>query len=69
MGELLDVCELLCTPETSAVVVLRYPRHWKCRKIGKGRLLFTRFSEADVCMAAIRGTAGFPWDPHEGVQW
>ena len=44
MGELLDICDLLYTPETSAVVVLRYPRYWKCSKIGKGKLLFTRSS-------------------------
>lgn len=37
LGQLLDICEMLYTPESSMVVVLKYPRYWKCTKIGKVR--------------------------------
>lgn len=33
--ELLDLCELLYAPESSMIVVLKYPRYWKCTKVGK----------------------------------
>lgn len=35
LGELLEICELLYSPESSMVVVLKYPRYWKCDKVGK----------------------------------
>ena len=41
MGDLLDLCELLYTPVTSMVVVLKYPRYWTCKKVGKGKVLFS----------------------------
>ena len=41
MGDLLDICDLLYTPETSMVVALKYPRYWTCKKIGKGKVLFS----------------------------
>ena len=44
MGDLLDICDLLYTPETSMVVGLKYPRYWKCTKVGKGKLQFSRTS-------------------------
>lgn len=37
LGQLLDICEMLYTPESSMVVFLKYPRYWKCTKIGKVR--------------------------------
>ena len=42
MGELLDICELLYSPETEMVVVLKYPRYWQCKKTGKGKVFFSR---------------------------
>lgn len=41
MSDLLDMCDLLYTPETSMVVVLKYPRYWTCKKVGKGKVLFS----------------------------
>lgn len=35
IGELLDICNHLYTPESSMIVVLKYPRYWKCVKTGK----------------------------------
>lgn len=35
LAELLEMCELLYAPESSMVVVLKYPRYWKCSKVGK----------------------------------
>lgn len=35
LAELLDMCELLYAPESSMIVVLKYPRYWKCTKVGK----------------------------------
>ncbi|KAK4691263.1 transcription initiation factor TFIID subunit 2, partial [Lecanoromycetidae sp. Uapishka_2] len=40
MGDLLEICDLLYTPETKLIVALKYPRYWKCTKVGKGKLLF-----------------------------
>lgn len=40
IGELLCICELLYTAESSMIVVLRYPRYWRCAKVGKVRLSF-----------------------------
>lgn len=44
MGDLLDFCDLLYTPETSMILHLKYPRYWKCTKVGKGNLHFSRTS-------------------------
>lgn len=44
LGELLDLCELLYAPESSMIVVLKYPRYWKCTKIGKVCSLLYIFS-------------------------
>lgn len=41
MGDLIDICDLLYTPETSMVVALKYPRYWTCKKIGKGKVFFS----------------------------
>ena len=40
--ELLTLCSLLYDPDTRMVLVLKYPRYWRCRKIGKGKLVFER---------------------------
>lgn len=42
--DLLDICDMIYTPDTSIVVVLRYPRYWQCRHLGRGKLLFSRTS-------------------------
>ena len=40
-ADLLDLCELLYDPTTAYVVILKYPRYWRCKKVGKGKLTFT----------------------------
>lgn len=40
MGDLLEICDLLYTPETKLIIALKYPRYWTCTKIGKGKLIF-----------------------------
>jgi transcription initiation factor TFIID subunit 2 len=40
MGDLLEICDLLYTPETKLVIALKYPRYWTCTRVGKGRILF-----------------------------
>lgn len=34
-GEILQICKLLFEPESSMIVVLKYPRYWECTKTGK----------------------------------
>lgn len=34
-GEILQICDLLYEPESSMIVVLKYPRYWKLSKVGK----------------------------------
>ncbi|KAL8653766.1 MAG: hypothetical protein Q9210_001902 [Variospora velana] len=41
MRQLLDICRVLYDQETSMVVKLRYPRYWRCKKVGKGKLHFS----------------------------
>ena len=41
MGELLEICDLLYTPETTMVLAFKYPRYWSCRHLSRGKLLFT----------------------------
>ncbi|KAL8905811.1 MAG: hypothetical protein Q9171_006524 [Xanthocarpia ochracea] len=40
--ELLDLCRLLFHEDTRMLLVLQYPRYWRCRKIGKGKMVFER---------------------------
>ena len=35
MGELLEICSLLYTPETSIHLVLKHPRYWKCQRTSR----------------------------------
>lgn len=35
VGEVLQICELLYEPESSMIVILKYPRYWRCTNIGK----------------------------------
>ena len=42
LGELLDICSWLYEPDQKIVIVLKYPRYWGCKHLGKGKLLFTR---------------------------
>ena len=34
-SEILQICKLLFEPESSMIVVLKYPRYWQCTKISK----------------------------------
>lgn len=54
-GEILQICKLLFEPESSMIVVLKYPRYWQCTKIGKVRgsepgAIFDIFSKIDTCV-------------------
>lgn len=40
MKELLDICTFLYEPESSMRLILKYPRCWSCKKIGKAKLCF-----------------------------
>lgn len=46
-SEVLQICKLLFEPESSMIVVLKYPRYWRCTKIGKvcaaGSIIFCDF--------------------------
>ena len=42
LGELLDICSWLFEPDPKIIIVLKYPRYWGCKHLGKGKLLFTR---------------------------
>ncbi|MCJ1284983.1 hypothetical protein MMC26_004320 [Xylographa opegraphella] len=38
LGALLEICSLLYEPRTSILIVLKYPRYWKCRSHGRTTL-------------------------------
>lgn len=44
LGELLDICDWLYEPEQKILVVLKYPRYWEYKNLGRGKVLFTRTS-------------------------
>lgn len=50
IGELLCICELLYTPESSMIVVLKYPRYWRCTKVGKVRFSFLFLEFINTCL-------------------
>ncbi|KAL8852869.1 MAG: hypothetical protein Q9221_002245 [Calogaya cf. arnoldii] len=43
--ELLDLCKLLYDENTRMLLILKYPRYWRCRKIAKGKLIFERMDK------------------------
>lgn len=53
-GEILQICKLLYEPESSMIVVLKYPRYWQCTKIGKvcvsgSGAFFELLLKIDIC--------------------
>lgn len=44
MKGLLDICSWLYEPDSSMKVILKYPRYWKCEKVGKGKVRFSQTS-------------------------
>ncbi|KAE8151084.1 hypothetical protein BDV25DRAFT_153345 [Aspergillus avenaceus] len=45
LSEFADLCRVLYDPITSVKVSLKYPRYWKVKHLGKGRLHFMRSSK------------------------
>lgn len=44
LSELLDICSWIYEADPKIIVVLRYPRYWEYKNLGKGKILFTRTS-------------------------
>ncbi|KAL9126218.1 MAG: hypothetical protein Q9217_004698 [Psora testacea] len=42
MWQLLEICDRLYTPHTSIVVALKLPRYWKCKRVGRGKVVFSQ---------------------------
>ncbi|KAL8965048.1 MAG: hypothetical protein Q9183_004060, partial [Haloplaca sp. 2 TL-2023] len=42
--QLLEICSWLYEPRTTIRIVLKYPRYWRCEKVGKGKVRFLRTS-------------------------
>ena len=42
LGELLDICSWLYESDPKMIIVLKYPRYWGFKNLGKGKLLFSR---------------------------
>ena len=60
IGQLLDICALLYTPNSSLVIKLHYPRYWKCRKVGKGKLVFSHSTRVRTLQRQPRALAATP---------
>jgi len=54
ISELLDICDILYTPETSMTVALKYPRYWRCKKVGTGKLQFSPSSRVRTTLMPER---------------
>lgn len=64
LGQLLDICEMLYTPESSMIVVLKYPRYWKCTKTGRVRSKFTFTSSHPPLRDGLtNNTSPYPYLP------
>ena len=44
LGELLDICGWIYEADPKVIIILRYPRYWGYKNLGKGKILFTRTS-------------------------
>ena len=42
--QLLEICSWLYDPHTTMRIVLKYPRYWRCEKVGKGKVRFLQTS-------------------------
>lgn len=60
LGELLDVCDWLYEPDPKIIVVLKYPRYWEYKNLGKGKLLFTRTSRVRTTIPKRKPIAAAP---------
>ena len=63
MGSLIDACSYLYKPKDSHIVKLRYPRYWKCKKIGKVRHINARLRSESLCSCH---SANVWTSPHAG---
>ena len=54
MWELLEICDLLYLPKSEMVISLKYPRYWQCKKVGKGKVLFSRTDRVRTNLAPKR---------------
>ena len=60
LGELLEICDWLYEPDPKMIVVLRYPRYWKYKNLGKGKLLFTRTSRVRTTIPKSKSIVSTP---------
>ncbi|KAF6233476.1 hypothetical protein HO173_008408 [Letharia columbiana] len=60
LGELLGICDWLYEPDSKIIVLLRYPRYWEIKNLGKGKLLFTRTSRVRTTIAKRKAVAALP---------
>lgn len=60
LGELLDICDWLYEPDPKIIVVLKYPRYWEYKNLGRGKLLFTRTSRVRTTLPKRKPVAALP---------
>ncbi|PLB34379.1 transcription initiation factor TFIID subunit TAF2 [Aspergillus candidus] len=59
LSEFVDLSSVLYDPITSVRVVLKYPRYWQVKHLGKGRLHFTRSNKVRTTLTPSKdSTAG-----------
>ena len=63
LGELLDICSWLYEPDPKIIIVLKYPRYWGCKHLGKGKLLFTRTTRIRTTIPKRQPVAAPPQPP------
>lgn len=76
LGELLDICDWIYEPDPKIIVVLRYPRYWEYKNLGKGKILFTRTSRVRTTIPKRKPVAAPPQpsikrensNPNNGMQ-
>lgn len=68
MGDLLELCDLLYTPDTSMIVSLKYPRYWTCTKISKGKVLFKTSDRIRTKQMPKRQLLTAPTQPQPTIQ-
>lgn len=67
LGQLLSICEMLYTTESSMIVRLNYPRYWRCTKTGRVRSNFTSPSSHPPLRHCLNNnTTPYPYLPGNG---
>ncbi|PLB50679.1 TATA binding protein associated factor [Aspergillus steynii IBT 23096] len=60
LSEFADLCRIIYNPVTSVKVSLKYPRYWKVKHLGKGRMHFFRSNRVRTTLGPSKDSTAAP---------